>query len=276
MTFLDFAQSHGLIIDYMQTGRITRCPTVNHPRKKNGAYYYEIDFGWCMDWTVDNEIIIWKSDKANPIDIERKIKDSQKKHAQERARLNAQAAKKAQHIMSRCRNDISAYLASKGFPDMCFNMLFEDDKDPVLCVPMRINGKLSGLQQIWPDGRKKFLYGTNADKATFDIGQGGRVFLVEGFASALTTQRILDKIKIRYTIKVCFSAGNMAKLAKVYPGAFIIADNDESGTGQRVAMDSGCVYYLPERVGEDINDEELRAGILPVMMKIKSLLYKKC
>jgi putative DNA primase/helicase len=34
----------------------------------------------------------------------------------------------------------------------------------------------------------------------------------------------------------------------------VIADNDESGTGERVAKESGLKYWMSDKVGEDFND----------------------
>ncbi len=275
MDFIDFAAAHGLIINHVEIGKITRCKTVSHRSKKNGAYYYEGDFGWCMDWSVHNKPEIWITDKeVDRIELQKKIRKSQDSHNKERARINQQAIKKAGDMLGRCRNDVSAYLAKKGFPEMCFNMLFEEGEDELLCVPMRVDGKLSGLQTIKPDGSKKFIYGTGASYATFDIGQGSTIFLVEGLASGFTLQQVSSKIKVPYTIKVCFSAGNMAKVASKLSQCYLVLDNDKSGTSQRVGAESGKPFYLPEMEGEDINDEVNRVGIFKISMKIKQMMYK--
>lgn len=280
MDFLNFAAAHGLEITHLESGRIIRCQTTDHRSKKNGAYYFEHDWGWAMDWAVHDSPQIWQDVKdRSPVDqkeIQRKIKTSQEKYHQERARINQQAIKKAESILSLCRNDISAYLGRKGFPEMCFNMLHEDGKDPLLCVPMYVDGKLSGLQMIAPDGAKKFIFGTNANLATFDIGSNeSKIFLCEGFCTGLSLQKILSMIKVSYKIRICFSAGNMAKVAQLHKDPILIGDNDESGTGQRVCIESGKRFYLPERTGDDLNDEVNKCGYLVVLQKIKKLLYKR-
>jgi len=275
MEFLNFASAHGLEITHLETGKIIRCKTSDHRSKKNGAYYFEHDFGWCMNWAVHDRPEIWITDKeVDQKELQLKLKKSREKYNQERARINQQAIKKAESILSQCKNDTSAYLASKGFPDMCFNMLHEQDKEPLLCVPMRINGNLSGLQVIAPDGRKKFIYGTNASLATFDIGIGSQVFLTEGLATGLSMQKIAATLKVPYKIRVTFSAGNMAKVAKLHDKCILIADNDSSLTGQRVAIESGKRYYMPPIVGMDVNDECNQSGYFVVSQKIKKILYK--
>lgn len=276
MDFLSFAAAHGLEISHLEPGRIVRCRTSDHRTKKNGAYLWEGDFGFVQNWAVHDKPVIWITDKeVDQVELHLKIKKSREKYNQERARVNEQAIRKAKIMLTQCRNDTSAYLASKGFPDMCFNMLHEQDKDPLLCVPMRINGRISGLQTIAPDGVKKFIYGTNASLATFDIGQGDNVFLVEGLATSFTMQKIAATLKLPYTIRVCFSAGNMGKVAKLHDNPILIADNDSSGTGERVAIESGKRYYIPPIVDTDVNDECNQTSYFIVSQKIKKMLYSR-
>ena len=53
----------------------------------------------------------------------------------------------------------------------------------------------------------------------------------------------------------------MAKVAAGLEPGLLIADNDASGTGQRVAEESGWKYWLSDRVGEDANDYHQRVGL---------------
>lgn len=274
MNFVDFASAHGLIIRHLITGKISRCPTWAHKNKKNGAFYYEGDWGWIKNWETDTEITIWKDSSIPEADLSKKIKDSTKKHSHERADLNAQAAKKAELILGQCSLEISAYLGRKGFPDMCTNVWFQEDKDPVLVVPMYIQNKLSGCQLIQPDGNKKFLFGQATKDAYFQIGNGRYVFFVEGYASGLSLQKIFQGMKINYKIIVCFSANNLSRLAKNIEG-FVIADNDESGAGEKAAIESGRNWWMPPKVGQDINDYHLEAGIFRVSQELKKVIYKR-
>lgn len=276
MDFPSFAAAHGLEITHLETGKITRCKTSDHRSKKNGAYYFEDSFGWVQNWAVHDQPQIWiTSAEIDQKELQLKLKQSRDKYNQDRARINQQAIKKAELMLSQCENNISAYLASKGFPEMCFNMLMEDGKDPLLCVPMRINGNLSGLQTIEPDGKKKFIYGTNPSLATFDIGSGSQVFLTEGLATAFSMQKIAATLKVPYKIIVTFSAGNMAKVAKLHDNCIVMADNDESGTGERVAIESGKRYYMPSVIGNDLNDECNQSGYFAVSQKIKKILFQR-
>ena len=123
MNFLQFASMHGLIIDNLVAGKITRCKTTGHKSKKNGAFYYEIDFGWCQNWEIHDSPQIWITDKeVDQKQLQVRIRSSQDKHKQERARINQEAIKKAESILSMCKNNLSVYLARKGFHEMCFSM----------------------------------------------------------------------------------------------------------------------------------------------------------
>jgi putative DNA primase/helicase len=64
-------------------------------------------------------------------------------------------------------------------------------------------------------------------------------------------------LRERYTIHVCFSAGNMIEVAKNLRDPLVIADNDAMGvaTAKKIAS----VYWLGE-AGEDFNDTEQRIG----------------
>jgi putative DNA primase/helicase len=71
---------------------------------------------------------------------------------------------------------------------------------------------------------------------------------------------ILKNWKRRYIIHVCFSAGNMLKIAATLPGGYVIADHDASGTGERVAREIGWPYWMSDQLG-DCNDHHLREGL---------------
>ena len=53
----------------------------------------------------------------------------------------------------------------------------------------------------------------------------------------------------------------MVKVASALGGGFVVADNDESGTGERVAKQIGWSYWMSDQVGEDANDAHQRLGL---------------
>ena len=258
MNFIQFAEAHGLVIRDFQNGRITRCSTTSHPGKRNGAFYYDSDFGWVQDWAMHSEIIIWKSDKVlSPSDLQeqkKRMDASKKAYRLEQSRGQVEAAKKAEWILSQCHLDLSAYLASKGFPEMLGNMWMRQGKDPLLVVPIRVKKDLVGVQLISPDGSKMFLKGQRCDRAEHRIGQGAMQIWVEGYATALSVAVAMSALSTPCTIHVCFSASNMQKLATEAGKGFVIADNDKLQAGEKAAIATGLPYFMPDVVGWDFND----------------------
>lgn len=258
MNFIQFANAHGLVIRDFQNGRITRCSTTAHPRKRNGAFYYDSDFGWVQDWAVHPEIIIWKSDKVlSPSDLQEqklRMEASKKAYRLEQSRGQAVAAKKAEGILSQCHLDISAYLGAKGFPEMLGNMWMRQGKDPLLVVPMRVRKDLVGVQLIAPDGSKMFLKGQRCDRAEHRIGQGSLQIWTEGYATGLSVAVAMTALGTPCTIHVCFSVGNLQKMATEVGQGLVIADNDESGAGEKAAIATGLPYFMPDVAGWDFNN----------------------
>jgi len=54
----------------------------------------------------------------------------------------------------------------------------------------------------------------------------------------------------------------MKKVAQGLPDGLIIADNDKSGTGERIAKEIGWPYWMSDVEGEDANDTHQRIGVL--------------
>jgi hypothetical protein len=84
-------------------------------------------------------------------------------------------------------------------------------------------------------------------------------------------QQALRNLKVPYVLHVTFSAGNMKKVAEALPAGVVVADNDASGTGERVAREIGWPYWMSDTVGEDANDYAQRCGVFALAMGIKGL-----
>ena len=67
-------------------------------------------------------------------------------------------------------------------------------------------------------------------------------------------------------VVACFSAGNLERMAT---NGSVIADNDESGTGLRVAQATGRPYWMSDVVGEDFNDFYRRVGVFRASQELK-------
>lgn len=273
MSFHAFAAANDLIINRFVVGRITRCQTKAHPHKRNGAYFCDGNWGWVQNWELHAEPVFWKSSSASDEEIRKKYELRRKQYDAERAKKQRRAAEKAKWLLSQCELDRHAYLENKGFPEMLGNVLKREGQDPTLCVPMYHRAQLCGCQLISSIGEKKFLFGQRTSDAVFKISNGGdQVYMAEGYASALSLQAILATLKVRYTILVTFSAGNMKRLAVAQPSAILICDNDPNQTSQKVGEGSGCRFYLPEVCGDDINDEWKRLGLLKSSQRLRKFL----
>lgn len=273
--FIQFASSHGLIIDRLHHGEVIRCGTEKHRRSKNGAFFFDGDWGWLQNWELHDAPVIWKSDKVvNPENLQERIKKSTEKYHQDRIKSNQDAANKAKWILGQCELNLSAYLGRKGFPEMSANMWIKDQKRPLLVIPMHKESNVVGCQLIDHEGNKKFLKGQLTQDASFQIGNGKQAFFVEGYVSGLSLQRILQSMKISYRIFVTFSAGNLLRFAKRIDG-FVIADNDASKTGEKAAIESGRGYWMSPVIGYDINDHYLQYGAFKTAQEIRKLIYTK-
>jgi putative DNA primase/helicase len=261
MDFIQFARSHGILIDNLPPlGVWKRFPTEDHPRSKNGAVKYMGDVGFVQNHATSTVVSIWKPDSPITTKVKSTYLASIRNAEDEQKKKQHQAMQRAVGMLNGSGMSAHPYLEAKGFPDEQGNVLWVEG-NPVLLIPMRVAGNLVGLQQIDQDGGKKFLYGQRTSNAVFTFDNKGMNVLCEGYATALSVRLAFKQMKQRYTLHVCFSAGNMAKVAAGLEAGLLIADNDASGTGQRVAEESGWKYWLSDRVGEDANDFHQRLGL---------------
>ena len=263
MDFIQFARSHGIIINELPpVGVWKRYPTEDHPRKRNGAVKFMGTHGFVQNHAMSTVTTLWKPDsvdRLNSLDM-RAIIISQAQAEQQRKKLAIEAVGKAVRMLNDSGYRTHPYLESKGFPDEQGSVLNIENK-PVLLIPMRVGKSLVGVQQIWEDGTKKFLYGQRSANATFTFDNKGLNIVCEGYATALSVRAAMKQMKRRYTIHVCFSAGNMVRVAEGLEQGLVIADNDESGTGQKAAEEIGWPVWMSDRVGEDCNDYHRRIGL---------------
>ena len=260
MDFLTYCKAQGILIDHLPpVGVWRRYPTESHPHKRNGAVKYMIDHGFTQDWANNLEVEVWKSDKPEEFDRSKLMRDV--KAAEDKKRqLQREAAGKAAWILKQCQHGHHQYLIDKGYPDEVVNV-WAKDGTKTMVIPMRVDGHLVGVQLIDEAGVKKFLYGQRTSGATFSFDNKGVNILCEGYATALAIRKALKNMKRRYTLHVCFSAGNMVKVAASLSSGFVVADNDASGTGERVAKEIGWPYWMSETVGEDADDALKRLGL---------------
>lgn len=267
MTFVDFARLHGIIIDALPAiGVWKRYRTTDKPTSRNGAVKFMGSHGFVQNHATMIEVNTWRDESESPIAVQHAQASVNKAH-QETIKNNAQAAQKAVWILGQCKTKTHAYTEAKGFPDEVVNV-WETDAGPVAVIPMRIGADVVGCQLISEDGTKKFLFGQRSGGAQFIFDNKGDNYLCEGYATGLSIRHALKNIKRKYTIHVCFSAGNMAKVAANLSGGVVVADNDKSGTGERVAREIGWPYWMSDKVGEDFNDAHKRMGLFAVSQSL--------
>ena len=285
MQFADFARAHGVLIDRLQDdSKWHRVPTATHPRKRNGAYRHCGTYGHIQDHAAHLEPILWVPDADAKVDHEGIARRA--REASEEIRTGQEAAaKRAGWILHQCRPELHPYLESKGFPDEIGNVWIDEKAgDRKLCIPMRADGKLVGLQTISDkDGHeKRFLFGQRTSEAVYVIDNRGRRILVEGYATALSVRQALQALKCRYRIIVCFSASNLLKVARNHGTGIVVADCDhpspvaplEGGMGWKVAMGTNLPFWRATGAGLDFNDHVRAVGLFRASQELKELMMR--
>lgn len=201
----------------------------------------------------------------------RRIERDDRDHEAERHKGAVIAAKRAQAMVESATYDKHIYLSVKGFTEE-MGLVLNDE----LLIPMRDlkTNRILSLQRIKPDGSKLFLKGGRASGAAFCLGAGSEVFLCEGYATGLSVRAALKSLYRQSKVVVCFSAANIAAVAK-QTGHYVIADNDASGTGQKFAEKTGLPWWMPPEVGMDANDYHRSAGVDALAAELVGLVSQK-
>src|SRR5699024_6248801 len=160
------------------------------------------------------------------------------------------------------------YLNSKGVQA---HGLRQNDSGKLLIPAYDADNKLSSIQYIDTSGGKQFK-GGGAMRGCFypigDIDGAKAVCIAEGFATAASVYEATG-----YPCLVAFSAHNSTAVAQYVRGVvgaqadiIIIADHDESGTGEREAKracdERGGGYVMAPEVGAGGNDCQKRKRVV--------------
>jgi putative DNA primase/helicase len=284
MSFILFARAHGVDIEpskFFPSERIRRCGTVEKPRSGNGAYFYDGQRGWVMDWSGEARVIWYEDPNAKPWTSEQKREwmDKRKTANASRDTEYEKAAQRAYTTLKAAKSTKHDYLHLKGFPDL-EGLVLEDS----LLVPMRnvVTNNLQGYQRIfWDEAsrkwEKKMLLGMRARNAVMFMGdrKAEEVWLCEGYATGLSILHALRSVGLKASVVVCFSASNMVAVADQIGGQrFIFADNDESKTGEKSAIQTELPWTMADTVGFDANDLHKQNGLFAVVGKIMTLRNK--
>ncbi len=271
MNFIQFARACGIIInDYPPVGKWVRLPTDDHPKTRNGAVKFMGDFGFAQNHATQTEVSVWRDETSTPANQAEIARMAKAAHAQIAAGQH-RAAEKAEWILSQCELATHPYLEGKGFKDERANV-WETDTGRVLAIPMRVGRQIVGCQLIDEAGQKRFLSGQRTSDAAFVFDNRGPAVLCEGYATALSIQLAMAALKTRYTLFVCFSAHNLGRIAKTLPMGLVVCDNDASGTGERVAKESGWPYFMPPEIGFDFNDLHQATSLFKCSQALRAAL----
>lgn len=264
MSLYDAIRSAGMTPPaHIRAGRFERFPGIGKARG---------DSGWCKlisdkvgifgDWSTGLSQVWHESGDAIDLAIARdEIRKHQMQAEKQQQEAYAKAARQAQELVRKANTGPHQYLADKGFPEQV-GLILDGD----LLIPMRDATdckRLHSIQRIKIDGSKKFLPGGKTKGAVFVLGdlRGSDVYFVEGYATGLSVALAAKNLFRRYRVIVCFSAHNLIHVAKLIPGGIVMADNDESKTGEKAAIATGKPWVMPATVGEDWNDVHQRDGI---------------
>ena len=256
--------------DIIFDGKIHRFSTSGKRKDDSGWYVAhdgKIAAGAFGDWRQGVEVT-WRADIGRELShIEQmqhasRMRELKAQRERELAVMREEAADNAsmQWESAPLASDEHPYLQRKGITNPGLRVA----PDGRLMAPMYIGADLVSLQMIDAEGSKRFLKGGKTGGAWWCIGgaissQCSRVYVAEGVATAASIFEATGR-----PVAVAFSAGNMTATAQALRElvgpvceVVVVADHDESGTGQRegekAAQAVGGRLVLPPTVG-DAND----------------------
>lgn len=250
--------------------------------------------GW--NWQTGLKATAWLRDRDSLTPLERRqFAERKAKDEADHKERASRAAHVADRLIAAAKIGTHSYLMRKGFPAEQANVLpasavaeiggsyltVEGGRSAIV-IPARIGARIASAQIIWEDGAKKFLAGGEMGGAVHRLATGRETWLCEGFATGLSLRAVLKALNRSATILCCFSASNIATVARSIEGrCFIAADHDPVpkadpfgglGTGEHYAKVSGRPYTMPPDLGTDFNDMHVRAGIFAVQKHIRDFV----
>lgn len=296
-SFLDFLESKGFtdLPSSVPLNTYVRFANGGNPKNPRG---WLILFQGKEDGTLMGVAGDWKSDGTgkhpdavwcSKFDDGRILSESEK---QERTKLvsetinrHLEALKKEQmKVALQCRTKWNTFAqATPNHPYLLRKKVLpygirQTVKDGQKCLVIPF-GDDEGIQTLEYIGERNFS-GTDRNKSLekggramgcwFKIGEGEPAFICEGYATACSVYAATGK-----SVVSCYSAGNILNVAKRFPKAIIVADNDSSKTGELKAQQASQAYgnrvvLIPDE-GMDANDYAVAYG----MEMLKKILTPK-
>ena len=261
-------------------GHIHRFSTDGKKRNKSGWYVAFADgvpAGVFGDWKADGKHS-WRADigreltALESLEVTERFRQASEIREQQRT-LKQQATAGECAAIWDSLNDAPQdhpYLVKKGVKPHGVRI----SEDGRLVVPLYDkSGELCSLQYIAADGKKMFHPGARARGCFWMIGDmqdHHKVFIAEGFATAASIHEATS-----LPVVIAFNAKNLIPVASAvrellpHGVLVIVADNDESQTGQNCAQEaakaSGAEVVMPPQVG-DANDFVQAGGNLKELL----------
>lgn len=209
-----------------------------------------------------------KPNKDEKLLIKKKIEQAKVDAEKVREELQEVACERAEKMWTYCKDSgPTAYSRLKQVTVMKGTK--RGDKDELL-IPMRdIDGKLWGIQRIFPDGKKIFSKGQKVTGTFFLFGEiQDQIVLCEGWATGASVHAATQR-----TTGCCFNAANLVDVARAvkekYPTISItIAGDDDRDNEINVGREKaekaakitlGPVLFPPK--GTDFNDLHVSDGL---------------
>lgn len=265
-----------------------------HRFHANGSKSQDNDSGWYVlydgdfvsgafgDWSRDIAVTFHSSNIETLTPSEREahrlmVEQAQQQARAQRAKLHEETSHSASKIweaLPPCPPD-HPYLVKKGLKSAYGARLQGSE----LVIPvMDMEGKIWSLQNITAEGEKRYMSNGKMDGNFWVVGHGEPAFMCEGLATAASVHEATG-----LPVVVAYNAHNLVPVAQHFPKAVIVADNDESGTGEKWALKSGNPFKVIPVKGMDANDyatsgHDLKAFLMPrssyVLKSLKDTLAK--
>lgn len=246
MTFEETLRAAGLLPRTIAAdGKWRRCPTVDHPKKKNGAFKLAVDgaVGWYQDWATQTEAVTWRVERPTnaPVRSAPDFAGIARRAAQNR-REQEQATKEArEYYASACRPLLGghAYLTAHGL-DMTGCVGLKVDRKGWLVIPAYDGrGMLSTVQRISAEGEKRFWPGAPVQGASYTVDRqrASITVLCEGLATGLAVFAAAPLTRV----VVAFNSGNLIRVAErlAQRGMVVVAADNDHGTAERLGKNPG-------------------------------------
>ena len=230
----------GLIITGLPdtSGKIQRVSTVDDKGRERSGWYVAFDgevFGGAYGNFKTGKTGKWSSvdrtsmTAAQIAEHQRQMQVAKAEREKAQNELYAEAAKKAEGIMSDVTEGEHDYAKSKNITGM-----FPIRNNLLLVPAYDQNSKLSTIQFISPDGTKRFLTG-GRKKGCYHIiaGDSKTVYVCEGWATGKTINEATGK-----TVAVAFDSGNLMSVTEnvraKFPNSSLVVAGDDDHENKKV------------------------------------------